>query len=70
MLLHTGVTTCPPDHEEIDTDYDIAWPSVGANVTVIASCPNAAGTNDIDCMLCVHSYLNAFFTPKLGTKSM
>ena len=40
ILLRTDVACCP---EENDTDYNIVWPSAGANMNVTVSCPNAAG---------------------------
>ena len=40
ILIYTDVATCPA---EKDNDYEITWPTVGANMNATIACPNAAG---------------------------
>ena len=49
--------TCP---EESDSDYEITWPSISANMNATISCPNAAGNADCiySCTLYIVTKLN------------
>ena len=42
LLFFADVPTCPAEN---DTNYEISWPSVGANMSATVPCTNAAGSH-------------------------
>ena len=42
LLFFADMPTCPAEN---DTNYEISWPSVGANMSATVPCTNAAGSH-------------------------